>query len=353
MNKKTIIRNSILVVVLLLVVIGFIVFYNDFDQIVVAIKNIEIKYVIYSALATILFWVTWSLSLVFILKQYPSKLANADFFLVGCCDLFFNGITPFSSGGQPFQIYFLNKGSMKASNATSAIISKSIIYQVSLVLLSVFGLIIGYKKIVSEVNYFIILIISGISINLLILVILIVASTWKKSNKLFLKIFISFGKIKIFKKFVERKKATFERYLTDFQSSFINLIKNPKCLYISLFFQLMSMLLQFAIPYFLIKSFLNYDVSILYVLSLSALNSSFSSIIPTPGASGGAEYGLQVLLLTISGVTMSVAAVVMLISRVFTYYLTMLFGVVTYLILDKRLIKKEVESRVIHWGDNL
>ena len=130
-------------------------------------------------------------------------------------------------------------------------------------------------------------------------------------------------------------------------------MKNPKCLYISLFYQTISLFCQFLIPYLLLRSFLNYEVSIWYVISLSALNSAFASFIPTPGASGGAEYGLQVLLLTIGGVNVSAAAVVMIISRVFTYYLTMLFGAITYVVLDKKLVKKEVGSKVIYWGENL
>lgn len=355
MNKKSLIKNSILVVVLLMVVVGVVILSNDYDKLILSFKKIKIEYFVFSALATVLYWVTWALSLVLIVKKYPSELANADFFLISSSDLFFNGITPLSSGGQPFQIYAFNRGKMKISDSTSGIVGKMIVYQIAIIIYTLGALLIAFNRINDNTSGFIYLIIGGIVINIFVLLLIFIVSMTKNGKDFSLKVFDLIGKIKPLKKYFSKKRSGFEKYLMDFQVAFKNLLKDRKCLIYSVLMQLLSMFFQFVISYFLLKSFVA-DVSITYIISISALNSAFSSFFPTPGASGGAEFGLQVLLMTVGGVDVTIASLVMLLTRFFTYYLSMLYGAICYLIVDKRLRKKELvvkKPEVIYWGNNL
>lgn len=345
-NKKSVIRNFLFVVILLVVVLVVVFSLNDLETIVHELQKMNFKYVIISGLITILYFITWGLSLFCISTRFESKMNNFDLFLVSSCDLFFNGITPFSTGGQPFQVYVMSRGKMKASDATCAVMGKMIVYQVAIVIVSSIALAITYNRVVSLTSNFIILVLIGYFMNLFILVLLLLVSTCKWARNLVLGLFNLIGKIKFLNKFMTEKKNAFSNYVTEFQLSFKDLIKHPWRLLGSLIFQILNLIVMFMIPYFLIKG-LSLDgfeaniKTVIYVISLSALNSAFMCWLPTPGAAGGAEFGLQTLLLTVNGVTSSAAVVVMLIWRLFTYYLTLLYGFIMFIILDQRLRKIE------------
>src|SRR5699024_4958090 len=53
---------------------------------------------------------------------------------------FFNAVTPFSSGGQPFQVYTLKKDGLRVTDGTNVIIQNFIVYQVALVILGVMAI---------------------------------------------------------------------------------------------------------------------------------------------------------------------------------------------------------------------
>lgn len=349
-NKSSLIKNSIFVVVLLIVVLVVIFSINDFSKIVENFKNLKLEYLFYSLGITILYLLTWSCSLFIILKKYKSKMNNTTLFLVSNTDLFFNGITPFSTGGQPFQVYSLTRGKMKASDATTAVMGKMIVYQVAIVIVSTFALFVSYNKVAHSTKNFIILVFIGYFMNLFVLLFLLLTSTCKWFKRLIMKLFNLIGKIKWLKGKMENKKEGFENYLSDFQSSFKNLLKHPISLLASLSFQILNLIFMFVIPYFLLRGMgitsNNNFYLLIYVISLVALNSAFMCWLPTPGASGGAEFGLQTLLLTITGVNSGIALIVMLLWRFFTYYVTIIYGFISYLILERKIRKIEYNENI-------
>ena len=54
--------------------------------------------------------------------------------------LFFHGVTPFSGGGQPMEVYFLHKEKIGVTKSTNITLQNFIIYQIALVLVGVFAL---------------------------------------------------------------------------------------------------------------------------------------------------------------------------------------------------------------------
>lgn len=346
-NKKTVIRNSILVIIILLVVLVVILSLNDLTKIVQVLQSIDLRYLSYATLLTILYWITWSLSLTFIMINYKTKMKMFDCFLISGSDLFFNGITPFNSGGQPFQVYLMKKGGMKVSDGTSVVMTKTIIYQIAIVLVSTIALIIGYQR-ASTTDLFMILVFVGYFMNCFILVLLILLSTCKWAKRAFLGIFDLLGKIKPLKNFFANKRTSFIKYTDDFQKSFIALIKTPIKLLGSLLLQIFNLIIMFMITFFILKA-INHDgfnisySELPYVVSISAMNAAFMCWLPTPGAAGGAEFGLQTLLITVSGVTTEIAVSVLLLWRFFTYYLSMIYGLIVTLIVEHRLKKHYVE----------
>ena len=54
--------------------------------------------------------------------------------------MFFHGVTPFSGGGQPMEIYFLHKEKITVTKSTNITLQNFIIYQIALVLVGIFAL---------------------------------------------------------------------------------------------------------------------------------------------------------------------------------------------------------------------
>ena len=66
------------------------------------------------------------------------KLSLAQAFQHMIITQFFNGITPFSTGGQPMEIYMLKNHGFRYTKATNVIMQNFIVYQLALVIFGLF-----------------------------------------------------------------------------------------------------------------------------------------------------------------------------------------------------------------------
>ena len=138
--KKTprIIQWFILSTILGLVVLGLIMNANGFDVVKSHIVRYPVPYILSAIFVAFSRWLFEALSLVVALKprrQISMWLAIKTSIVTH----FFNLLTPFYSGGQPFAIYYLTKHEIDAGVSTAAILMKSLIFQAMLTGLGLFG----------------------------------------------------------------------------------------------------------------------------------------------------------------------------------------------------------------------
>ena len=69
----------------------------------------------------------------FLLKKHYPDMRWRDVMRIPMVEQLFNGITPFSSGGQPAQILALAQTGVEAGQATSILLMKFIVYQAMIV----------------------------------------------------------------------------------------------------------------------------------------------------------------------------------------------------------------------------
>lgn len=65
----------------------------------------------------------------------------------------FNGITPFSSGGQPGQLFVMMQTGIDAGRASSALLMKFVVYQGMIVINFFLSLIIGFQYVIEKCNF--------------------------------------------------------------------------------------------------------------------------------------------------------------------------------------------------------
>ena len=112
--------------IILLVIVAFVVIFftlkDDFNGAMHYFKNMNYLWVLVAVLCMVLNILFQSLSQYRFLKEVDPNYKFTSCFKLMSMAMFFNAITPFSSGGQPFEMYLLNKEGIKVSDSLNALI---------------------------------------------------------------------------------------------------------------------------------------------------------------------------------------------------------------------------------------
>ena len=111
--------------VLLLVIVTIIVLYislrENFVEVMQGLTKINIFWIIIALIFILGYYFFRSLSLYNFVKKFKEDITFEKIFKIVFITQFFDGITPSSSGGQPYQIYAFNKEKISISNCFSII----------------------------------------------------------------------------------------------------------------------------------------------------------------------------------------------------------------------------------------
>lgn len=297
-----------------------------------------------------------SLKYFILIKKATHQIRPFLSYKVAALGRYYDNITPMSTGGQPFQMLYMNKRGVRGDVATGIPLMSYIIFQVVFVL-SCSGVLICnsvlYGGTADPVTTTVAWII--VAVNLIIFSTIILLSVSKKFGprlviwglKLLSKIHIVKSYQKSFRKVM--------RFVVNYQKTFKTLIKSPLVL-ISLFVIIsVDMFLGNAIPYFVCLTFVDSSVLVaknitfLKVFIQSTILGLTSGIIPTPGASGGAEGLFLVIFGSVFGKN---SFWPVLTWRISTYYFYLLQGLLVlaydFVIGNKKCEKLKKEGASIY-----
>lgn len=320
--KKNIINLSILIIITILVL--YFSLKDHYHEIISTIKNMDLILLILAILTYLLYMLVKSIIMKMVVKYFKNEYTLKKSFTMCLETNFFHAITPFSTGGQPYEIYRLNKDGISLVNAANISIQNFIIYQTGLVLLGIFAVIYNYIfKLYPDVILLKNLVLLGFAINLIVIVVLFSITYFKKINKILVNFIIKLlFKLKIIKN-KEEKIQKFEKYLLEFNEGAKILLKDKKKFIMLVILQFLSLSLLYLVPYFIIKG-VGLNVSILNVIVTSAYVMLIGAFVPIPGGTGGLEYGFMSFYGNfITGPTLNA---VMLLWRFITYYFGMILG---------------------------
>ncbi|MBE6157601.1 MAG: flippase-like domain-containing protein [Firmicutes bacterium] len=325
---KSIKKNTIILLFITMLVL-YLVLKDDFNKVVKTLSSMDYRYI----LLAILFF-----TLSIIIKAYvnyktinnPNKVSLIEAIKHNVIVQFFNGITPFSTGGQPMEIYMLTEHDIKASKAATITIQGFIFYQIALV---IFGLIaVTYNAIFGifpKSSILRELTLLGFFVNTMVVVALFIITFSRRLTKKISKFIINLlVKIKI----VKNKEETVEKWnekLEEFHNSAKELRKRKKLFVGGVVLNMLSLACLYIIPLFIVYSLKDYSsmnaadslVASAYVLIIGAF-------VPIPGASGGIEFGF--LNFFNNFLNKNVISGVLIVWRFITYYLGMIIGALAF-----------------------
>lgn len=321
-NKKI----SVVLLILLTVVVLFFSLKNNFFETLEQIKSMNFLWLFIAILLLIGYWLFSSLAMKLITNKFNNKIKIEEIFKLNVVTQFFNGITPSSSGGQPYQIYALKKAGLTLVDSTNVSIQTFVCYQFALVLLGFISII--FNKVFAlfiKMDLLKVLIIVGFTVNIVIAVFLFAITITKKMNKKIIKFIISFGyKLKIIKN-KEEASEKLNDSIDQFQQGTYLLLQDKKMLLLAIFYQLLGLISLYSIPVALLFGMGDYgSINLGLSIVATAYVMVAGSFVPLPGGTGGLEYAFVSLFGNfIEGGKLTA---LMIIWRFVTYYLGMIVG---------------------------
>jgi len=351
MSKKKLIANAILLIAIV-VLVGIIVFQlNDIKEIGEALMTTQVKYIIIALLFLAAYLAIWPLTLVILMRARGQSIAARHIYVVGFTEHFFNGITPFSTGGQPFEVYALAQRGVKARESTGILMMNFITYMISTNLFAIISLI-YYKEFTAGMQNFTVIAIIGFAINFLVLCLIVAFGVSKKLCSGILKIVNALCRVKWINKLIGNKSEALNEYFVGVQEAFRSLAGHKAHTALCILLNIIKMFCYYAIPFFVLKSVyptLGAEY-FWYILLGASFAITMVVFLPTPGTTGGVEFTLQSILATVPGVTSAVAAGGMILWRGITFFLPIIISFVFYIAYqhginkEERLKQKEAEA---------
>lgn len=303
------------------------------SNIVTVIKTVNVFWIFIGVACMVVYWILEAMILHLALKKLHPQQKFFETVKVSMIGQYFNCITPFASGGQPVQAYFLVKTGTPLGSAITALLSKFIVFQIALTVFSLSVLILKFRFFVHELRYLMIAVVVGFLVNGFVIAILVSVAYFKRGTMK-----CSFGIIDILHKlkFVKNpteKKMYISRELEKFYENFVFIQKNKRMLLRMLLLSLVQLTVYFLIGYVIYLGFGLGGADPVTLISAQAFVLMISSFVPTPGAMGAAEGSSYAFFKLFFHKEQIAFAIVLW--RLLTFYLPIVVGLI-FTLLEKR-----------------
>lgn len=331
--KKKYLRNLILFILIILLTFYIILKDQSMSKIIDVLSSIDLKYILIAIICMCIYLICEAINIGRTLKALGEKSTfyrNIKYALIG---FFFSSVTPAASGGQPMQIYYMNKDRISVANSTLSLLINLTSMQIVTISIAIISLFFNY----SYMNSILIgLFIIGILLNATALGLLLVSLFSKRMTKGLINIAIKI--LEFFKiRNIEDKKKKLEDELSKYQASAIYIKSNKKVILKTIITTYFQFLIYYSISYWVYRSFGLKEYNILQILSMQSVLFATVSGIPSPGAVGVSEGGfLEIFRNVYSDNILNEA---MLLNRGVNFYLFVIISsviVMLYTVKDKK-----------------
>ena len=372
-NRKRLISNIIFLVLITILVVTLILSLGEINKISQQFQEItkgdNYKYLLIAIGLELAFFFLWPASQCIYGKALKVEATVGESYLIGCSEHFYNGITPFAAGGQPFQIYSYTKRNVTTAKATGVILASFVTFMIvtnAFMLASLFfypqisagfeSMNLGWLKGVSLI---------GLIINFLVLVFMIALGTSKHLRNFLTKIVTKITNWKFFFKkekglrrkigdALQKSVPVFEEYCNNAQTAFKEVWTHKLATIFAIAIKVVAMAIYYAIPFFIHKAV---GIEITYnsfIIVLFATCFAINAVVwmPTPGGVGGIEYAFIIVIAAVTTADKSDPQAVVLIWRMITYYFILILSFVANAIFEAiashRINKENQTENIVH-----
>ena len=239
---------------------------------------------------------------------------------------YYDAVTPLSTGGQPFQVFYLNNRGLSASSALSVPMARYVVSQIGWMTCSIISVIcvamfdLAEGSVISIASYI------GFALNLTVLTFTLVLSLSKKiGKKLVVKGLKLLQKMRIVKNY-EKQYERVMNVVSGYQSTMSEYAKSIGTFLLIILVSILYYVVNYSIPFLTYLMFGGTDISMWpKMIALTAMIELASSFIPLPGGTGMNELSFTVMFAPyFTGGTIFWA---LLIWRLMSYYMYLIQGI--------------------------
>lgn len=323
---------SALTIAILVTILSF----NDIDEIFEVMGTADIKYILVAFAFLLAYALIYPLTTCILARAQKLNTPFMTTYTIAMTEHFFNGITPFATGGQPFQVYAFKKAGVKISDSTGLLMMNFIIFMISTNTFAMLSLIYA-KKFVTTVPMMALAIV-GFTLNFGVLAFIIALATSKRLRHGLSSLVLLLCKIKFLKKFLEPRVAQLNEYFEQVQAAFKALFKKVGVFILCLLLKMIAMAFYYAVTFYILRA-LHIDVGydqMFFIICGTSFAITMVVFMPTPGSSGGIEFAFESVFanLAVGSMIASVSYGGMLIWRLLSYYFMMGLSLVFYIALE-------------------
>ena len=328
--KKNNILKRVISFIIIAIITSLVLYFSlkdDYKNIIHEIKTINKLWFLVAFIMMFMYWLIKALVRKKLVSKFNKNYKFIDSFKLSLELNFFNGVTPFATGGEPYEVYSLTKHGIKGTDSTNIMIQNFITYQIALVLLGMIAIITNQFVHIFPSGFLTYLITIGFTINFLVIVFLFVITFGKKIDKFIMKIIVFIlSKFKIVKN-KENTLEKFHNYLEEFHEGATILLKDKKTFIKMIMLQFLSLSIFYLIPLILLYGMGDYSSLNGYEsIFISAYVMLIGSFVPIPGGTGGLEYGF--IAFYGNFIKGSKLNAIMLLWRFITYYFGIMLGAI-------------------------
>lgn len=314
--RRRMLRNLLLFIGLIILTFGLIFKDQDLNEIYNLIVSADIKFLLLGVCLMMATYLIESYNVRAVLKALGEKnvslFSALKYTFIG---FFFSAITPAATGGQPVEVYYMNKDKISGGNATMALLIQLCGFQISTISIGIICAILNPDLLKDGLLWFFLLgiTINGLALSLMLMCVFSRKLTEKLVDKS-MKI-LAFFKVKN----IELKRKAIMDGMEKYKegSIFINAHKGEFIKAILRVF--IQILIYYMVPYCVYRAFGLNSYSLFQMLPMQAVLYTIVSGLPLPGAIGVSETAFLKIFGPAFGATLLSGAV--LLSRVITFYL--------------------------------
>lgn len=243
---------------------------------------------------------------------------------------YYDSITPLATGGQPFQVMYMNKRGLKGSDSLSVCMGKYVLQQLTYIAFALVVMIVGITlpnegtgaTVVTATSWV------GFALNAFVIVLVGFISISKKvGDKLVSGTLKLLCKMKILKNY-DKHYMKVQRTVNDYQTTMKVYAKDPKTFFSIFGIATLNLFLIYSLPFLIHASFYGFHFELFgQIFIYCVMVDLASSFFPLPGGTGASELSFSVLFANLFGIGGNLFWA-MLIWRFFTYYIYIIQGLV-------------------------
>lgn len=316
--------NFIFLFVLIIITFSIIATQINFKDFLDTMHKTNLWYIGLCLLCVLIYWLFEAYILLKLMQRDHPDEKFSFAMLITIIGQYYNLVTPGASGGQPLQLFEMNKKDYSIGTGTAVLVQKYAFYQISVTFLALIAIILEHSVVFSSSIATKWLVLTGFLVNLLGVIFVIILAFNQKMAKTIINIIVQFL---YFVHIVKKKEAALnkvDKFINEYSIA-IQAIKEHKNETKQLMIiSIIQIIIFYSINYWIYRALGMTDYSAFYIITMQAILYISMSFVPTPGGAGGAEAGFALIFGPIYGsVNTSVGLIIW---RFITFYFIIAFG---------------------------